>query len=315
MTAKDVNMFGGIIMLISIDHGNSEIKTVHDKFSSGFVRNPSMPQMAENWIKFNGSYYALTGRHLPYHRDKTQNDDYYILTLFAIAKEMLRVNLRKADIKLSVGLPPAHMQELMGPIFNYFVRNQNEVSFIHNGIEYDIRIINAYVFPQAYPAVYEYYDEIASLSKAYIIDIGGYTTDVLMLRHGKLDLSCCYSLESGVIKFYNRAASVITSRFGGTVDETDIRNVLNAESTLLSDKICQAIMQVALSHTNTLLESLQDNDIDLGYTPAYFVGGGSLLLRQLLLQSGRLKKVVFITDTLANAKGYDVMAKALQNEK
>jgi hypothetical protein len=46
-------------MLIAIDHGNSSTKTKHDDFPSGFVRNPSMPQMASDWIDFNGSTYVL----------------------------------------------------------------------------------------------------------------------------------------------------------------------------------------------------------------------------------------------------------------
>ena len=33
----------------------------------------------------------------------------------------------------------------------------------------------------------------------FIVDIGGYTTDVLLLRNGKPDLQFCRSLESGVI--------------------------------------------------------------------------------------------------------------------
>jgi plasmid segregation protein ParM len=203
------------------------------------------------------------------------------------------------------------MKELKEKFIKYLVRDNKEVVFTYNEKDYLIHITNAYVFPQAYPAVYDRYNEIASQSKAYIVDVGGYTTDVLLLRNGKLDLECCYSLESGVIKLFNRAVSVIASRFGGTVDDTDIRNVLNGKETLLGEDMRNAIMQVAESHTNALLESLQANDIDLSYTPSYFVGGGALLLRQLLEKSGRLKNATFITDTLANAKGYESMAKVL----
>lgn len=298
-------------MIIAIDHGNSEIKTVNEVFPSGFTRNPAIPQMAADWINYDGDSFALTGTHMPYRRDKTQNDDYYILTLFAIAKELARKGITSGDIQLAVGLPPAHMQELKSAFRDYLMKDKHQVTYSHNGVEYCIRITNVFIFPQAYPAVYDRYEEISALGRAYIVDIGGYTTDVLMLRRGKLDLECCYSLESGVIKLFSRAAAVLASEFGGTIEETDIADVISGKETLLDDDMRSAILKVATSHAQNLLDSLQTNDIDLRHTPSYFVGGGGLLLKSMLEQSGELKKAVFISDTLANAKGYEAMANEL----
>lgn len=302
-------------MLISIDHGNSQIKTVHDVFPSGYVTNPAMPQMAENWLEYDGNTYALSGSHVTYRRDKTENDDYYILTLFAIAMELSRAGLQNSDVQLAVGLPPAHLQQLKDAFYKYMVRDKRTVEFRHNGQDYSIRITGAYVFPQAYAAVYDRYEEISGLDKAYIVDIGGYTTDVLLLRKGKLDLDCCYSFESGVIKLFTRAASVITSRFGGTVDESDICGILAGDQTLLNESMRQTVMNTAQTHAEKLLDSLTANDIDLKYSPSYFLGGGALLLRDLLENSGSLKRADFVTDTLANAKGYEAMAKAFERRK
>lgn len=298
-------------MIIAIDHGNSEIKTVHETFPSGLVCNPAMPQMADDWMKFGGNTYTLSGSHLPYQRDKTVNDDFYVLSLFAIAKELARADIQQTDVQLAVGLPPAHMQGLKEKFTRYFVRDQKEVNFCCNGKNYKIHITSASVFPQAYPSVYDRYEQIAALDKAYIIDIGGYTADVLMLRHGKLDLSCCYSLEFGVIKLFTKAASVLASRFGGSVEEGDIRNALTGRETLLDAPMRETVKQVTQAHCDALLSDLQANDIDLSFTHAFFVGGGALLLRPMLEHSGKLKRAEFVTDTLANARGYEAMAKTL----
>ncbi|MFT9078609.1 hypothetical protein [Ethanoligenens sp.] len=302
-------------MIIAIDHGNSEIKTAHEAFPSGLVGNPAMPQMAADWMEFGGNTYALSGSHLPYQRDKTANDDFYILSLFAIAKELARCEVQQTDVQLAIGLPPAHMQGLKESFARYFVRDQKEIAFHCNGVDYKITITAANVFPQAYPAVYERYEQIAALDKAYIVDVGGYTADVLLLRHGKLDLGCCYSLECGVIKLFTKAASVLTSRFGGTVEESDIRNALMGKETLLDASMRETVRQVAQAHCDALLADLQANDVDLSFAHAFFVGGGALLLRPMLEQSGRLKHAEFVTDTLANAKGYEAMAKAAAGVK
>lgn len=75
--------------------------------------------MAEEVLEYGGSYWTLSGQRLPYMRDKTRDDNYFILTLFAIAKEFERSNCQAAfeQVDLAVGLPPEHygMQEAPQP--------------------------------------------------------------------------------------------------------------------------------------------------------------------------------------------------------
>lgn len=44
--------------------------------------------------------------------------------------------------------------------------------------------------------------------RVFIIDIGGYTTDVLLLRNGKTDMQFCRSLETGIITMNNEYMGV-----------------------------------------------------------------------------------------------------------
>ena len=75
-------------MLIAIDHGNYAVKTPHFSFISGLTEHTVKPPMAEEVLEYNGKYWSLTGQRLPYMRDKTRDDRYFILSLFAIAKEL-----------------------------------------------------------------------------------------------------------------------------------------------------------------------------------------------------------------------------------
>ena len=54
--------------------------------------------------------YSLTEKRISYLRDKTEDERFYVLTLFAIAKELERAGIMEpdevVDITLLVGLPP-----------------------------------------------------------------------------------------------------------------------------------------------------------------------------------------------------------------
>jgi len=123
------------------------------------------------------------------------------------------------------------------------------------------------------------------------------------------------SIEYGVIKLFSRATSAVSSRYGGTLDETDVRNVLSGKETLLDNEMCETIMQVSEAYANTLINMLRTNDIDLRINPVYFVGGGAILLKSFLENSGQIRKAEFVIDTLANAKGYKDLGRARMSKE
>ena len=98
-------------MLIAIDHGNKQIKTVHAMpFTSGLIQSDALG-FGTDYLAYQGKYYALTDQRIPYRRDKTEDERFFILTLFAIAYEIEATeqysdNLMR--VQLAVGLPPAH---------------------------------------------------------------------------------------------------------------------------------------------------------------------------------------------------------------
>ena len=53
-------------MVISIDHGNKQIKTVHKVFVSGLVESDVRPALGEGYILYNDHYYTLTEHRLIY---------------------------------------------------------------------------------------------------------------------------------------------------------------------------------------------------------------------------------------------------------
>ena len=75
-------------MLIAVDHGNKQIKTVHTPpFTSGLIQSDT-PGFGTDALAYRGKYYTLTDQRIPYRRDKTEDERFFILTLFAIAHEI-----------------------------------------------------------------------------------------------------------------------------------------------------------------------------------------------------------------------------------
>ena len=70
-------------MLIGVDHGNKQIKTVHcNPFVSGLKQSVTRP-FGQNVLRYQNTYYTLSTERIPYRKDKTEDDRFFILTLFS----------------------------------------------------------------------------------------------------------------------------------------------------------------------------------------------------------------------------------------
>ena len=76
------------IMVIGIDHGYGNMKTANRCFPSGVARYDKEPIFQNNLLVYNGMYYQIGEEHKEFCAEKTQDEDYYVLTLAAIAKQM-----------------------------------------------------------------------------------------------------------------------------------------------------------------------------------------------------------------------------------
>ena len=75
-------------MIISVDTGNKHMKTENCEFNSGVEILDTLPGELEEAIQYEGKYYVTTNKRISYMEDKTADERYFILTLFAIAKEL-----------------------------------------------------------------------------------------------------------------------------------------------------------------------------------------------------------------------------------
>ena len=298
-------------MLIAIDHGNHACKTVHFNFVSGLAQHSVRPPMADEVLEYNGEFWTLSGQRLPYRRDKTRDESFFILTLFAIAKELAFAGpLPSAEkIDLAVGLPPEHYGLLKDKFRDYFKRNQS-VQFIYNDEPITIMIRDVFVYPQAFAAIAPQKCQLKHHLRLFLVDIGGYTTDVLLLRQGKPDMQFCRSLETGVITMNNDIIRRVGALHDMQIEDEHISAVLAGKETILPEEVKDTIRKSAEQHAINILNQLRELKVDLRSNPAVFIGGGSALFRDYLEKSPLVASASFVESVNANAIGYHAMAEA-----
>ena len=296
-------------MLVGVDHGNYGVKTPSVDFISGLAEHTVRPPLTDEILEYQGRYWTLSGRRVSYMRDKTQDERFFLLTLFAVAKEMdLRGEHSPMEkIQLAVGLPPEHYGLLRDRFADYF-KDRGVIEFRYCDRPYRIFIDQVMVFPQAYAAVVPKSSMIVNTVRVFIVDIGGYTTDVLLLRNGKPDLQFCRSLETGIITMNNEIIRKVGALHDMRIEDEHIAAVLEGKEIYLPDDIKATIREETAHHAKDILDQLREMQVDLRANPSIFIGGGGVLLKPYFLKSPQVIKADFIEDIHSNAIGYEMLA-------
>ncbi len=298
-------------MLIAIDHGNKQMKTIHSRpFVSGLVESIARP-FGSDILEYQGKFYTLSNQRIPYKRDKTEDDRFFILTLFGIAEELHlkeRYGEEVVHVSLAVGLPPAHYGAQNQSFIRYFF-NRGIINFQYRDNPYTIYIEDVRCYPQAFAAAVTMMDRLLDKPRVLIVDIGGFTADYLMMRSGRADLSICDSLENGVILLYNRIRMKANSEFDILLEETDIDGILKDGESTYAPKVSSLVEKLAQDFVNDLANSLRERMLDLMSGIVVFVGGGAILLRRQIEASGKVGNALFVEDINANARGYEFLYK------
>lgn len=278
-------------MIISVDTGNKMIKTDTLEFNAGVEIIDQMPGEQEEVIYYNGQYYRTVRKRISYMEDKTEDDRYFILTLFAIAKELEKARDKETlianglvEVELLVGLPPAHYGKHRRMFREYFMREGNIIDFTYMKTPYKIVFSDVKVYMQAYAAYCLVAGQLrlSSLPKVLVIDIGGFTVDYMILRFGQLERSYVDLLEEGIIKLYRGINAGIRQRYGILLEESDVDNIITSKNVRFEPELTERVKEIAAKYVTELLGAFRELGIDFKTTQTVFVGGGSILLLEFM---------------------------------
>ena len=130
------------IKIIAVDHGYGNIKTANTVTPTGVTAYETEPIFSGNILEYAGIYYRIGEGHKEFIADKAMDEDYYILTLMAVARELNVYGIREADVHLAAGLPLTWIRKQREDFRSYLLRNK-DVDFRFNGKDYHIRLSDA----------------------------------------------------------------------------------------------------------------------------------------------------------------------------
>lgn len=269
----------------------------------------AVTRFSQDVESYRGKYYTLTDQRIPYRRDKTEDERFFILTLFAIAHEIEAMGQYSGSlmrVQLAVGLPPAHFGVQAKRFINYF-NGRGAVAFQFKGKPYAIFIENTACFPQSFSAAAATVKNLASFPRALVVDIGGFTADYVRLRNGVPDMAACDSLENGVILLYNRICAKANAELDILLEESEIDRILRGEDQDAAPEVIALAEREAQEFINDLLSGLRERMLELKSGKVIFLGGGATLLRRQIEASGKIGQAIFVEDINANAKGYEYL--------
>ncbi len=100
-----------IPVVIGLDHGFGQMKTAHTCFKTGVTAHEKEPTFKNDLLVYEGRYYTIGEEHKEFIPDKSQDQDYYLLTLAAVAAELRYRGLHSARVWLAAGLPLTWVSE------------------------------------------------------------------------------------------------------------------------------------------------------------------------------------------------------------
>ena len=329
--------------IIAVDTGNCNMKTPNFVFPSGLIESGHLPSIGGDVLTYNGREYAVVDQRKAQKDDKTKDEDYFISTLAAIGMELAndaknepagnlsadtKVDVNAAivarslypqndctDITLLVGLPPLHCKH-MGTRFAYYFRNRRHpIRFTFNGIPMSIRIADVHVYPQAFSAIFTVWENFTDVRLLNVVDIGGYTVDVLQMTDFRPNMAVCTSLYSGTNTLFQKVNERVRATGSKNIPDAVIEGILLENKKVLHDCSLQRIslvQEVTGQFAREVLLEVSQSGLDLHEHKTVFVGGGSLLLKRHIENSGMVAKPYFADDVHANAKGYQILYKQRQ---
>jgi plasmid segregation protein ParM len=290
-------------VIIGIDHGYGNIKTANHIFKTGVMEYDAEPLFTNDMLVYNGKYYTIGEGHKEFKAEKQSDDDYYVLTLAAIAMELDDNDLTEADVFIAAGLPLTWTSGQKAEFAEYLTKNER-VTFVFRKVRYRIRIVGAKIYPQGYAAVANFASSMKGVNM--VADIGNGTMNTLTIINGAPQQGRMFTEKFGTHQCTLAVREQFMRQTRREIDDAIIEEVLINGKANLSDADLKIIKATATEYVNNIFRRLREHGYDDKSTTLYVTGGGGCLVKNFYDYDK--SRVFFVDDICAAAKGYEHMA-------
>lgn len=291
------------VFIIGIDHGYGNIKTANHCFKTGIMACDSEPLFTKDMLVWNGKYYLIGEGHKEFLSDKIRDDDYYALTLVAIAKELSAENITEATVHIAAGLPltwTAGQKES----FKSYLTKYDEVAFTWQHTEYKIRISGASIYPQGYAVVAEFGSTMSGVNM--VADIGNGTMNVLYMIDGRPQSGKMFTEKFGTYQCTLAVRELFMQKTQREVSDYIIDEVLCEGTVNIVQSDMKIIKSAVSDYVKDIFRRLREHGYDENTMTLYVTGGGGCLVKNFYKFDK--ERVKFVDDICAAAKGFEYMA-------
>ncbi len=291
------------IKIIAVDQGYGNIKTANHCFPTGIIGSDTEPLFTGDMLVYERRYYLIGEGHKEFLPDKVMDDDYYLLTLAAIACELADAHLTEANVFLAVGLPLTWTSGQKDEFARYLSRNE-EVRFTYRKVDYHIHVAGVKVYPQGYAAVAPFATKLKGLN--LVADIGNGTMNVLYLVNGKPQSGKMFTEKFGVHQCTLAVREAFMRRTQRELNDAIIEEVFRTGTANIRECDLAIVRDAAAGYVEEIFHRLRDHGYDADTMQLYITGGGGCLVKHFYRYDA--ERVKFVDDICAAAKGYEYMA-------
>lgn len=264
-------------IIIGVDHGYGNMKTAHRVFQTGVEAMEEEPIVSKNFVKYKDKFYVIGESHLVYQGNKTESEDFRILTLAALAEEMKFRGLHEANIMLAVGLPLAWMKS-QGTDFRNYLMKEQELHFEFRRERYYVHLCGVDVFPQGFAAIVSMG---AMQGMNMLADIGNGTMNVMQIIDNKPLEKSLVTDKFGVGICTKEIQKELSKVNGEDIPEMMIEPLLRNGTMGRTDDIATKVSRIARKYVEHIMKRLVDYGYKEGLVHLYVIGGGGCLLKKL----------------------------------
>ena len=294
----------GDTLIIGVDAGYGNMKTAACAFPTGLTAYQERPYFTENLLIYNDRFYIIGSGHKEFTSQKVMDEDYYVLTLAAIAREMNTQHLTSAKVLLAVGLPLTWFVKQQGAYRKYLLRNKT-LAFSFRGVDYRIEISDVMVFPQGYAAIADRINEFQDVN--ICADIGNGTVNLFRVIDRRVDMLTMTTEACGVKDCAVAMRTALANQHhGAKVDDSVIERIIRSGTARIDAAYLETMVKAAREYTESLFRRFREYGYDAKTMRLFVMGGGSCLIRNF--GSYDREKVTLQEDIHANAKGYEQLA-------
>ena len=288
--------------IIGVDHGYGNMKTAGCCFPTGVTAYDREPIFKENLLVWNGKYYLIGAEHKEFSADKMLDEDYYVLTLAAIARELHMAGLTSAEVYLAAGLPLTWVSRQREEFKNYLLQNE-QVDFTFRGRDFHIRIVGADIYPQGFAAIVNNLKDFSGVNM--LCDIGNGTMNLMYVSDKRPDPRRCFTDKFGTQQCILQVKENLMQLHHADPPEEMITRVLRFGTADIDPEYLKTITDTAREYVEGIFRRLREHGYDPRMMKLYVVGGGSCLIKNFGDMDG--SRVTINEDICATAKGYERM--------